>query len=61
MRGVRVIIIKCVGCQHYAEDGICRRCNYDENTYQNWLGMAYIEHPTVKNRKGDCEDYEEIN
>lgn len=61
MRGVRIITIRCVACQHYLEDGILKRCTYPDNLYTNWLGTAYTEHPTAKNRKGDCHEFQKID
>lgn len=52
---------RCAGCVHYAKEGISDRCNLESNTYKNWLGVMYKEHPNQKNLRGRCEDYEEIN
>lgn len=48
---------RCAGCVHYTREGISDRCNLESNTYQNWLGMMYKEHPDQKNLRGRCQDY----
>ena len=58
MRGVRVV---CKACKFYWQEGQWIRCIHSSNTYGHRYGTAYLLHPTAKNLKGRCEDYEEIN
>ena len=57
VRGVRVV---CEKCKFYTEEGISLRCTQKDNTYDHWLGLAYMKRPGEKNLRGRCEDYEEI-
>jgi RNA polymerase subunit RPABC4/transcription elongation factor Spt4 len=57
MPRMRVERKQCVACQHYMIEGISHRCTLEDNTYKNWLGMMYIEHPNQKNLRGQCSDY----
>ena len=60
MHGMRVVPkLKCVACRHYAIDGSNLRCIFDDNTYKHWMGVAYRQHPSDKNYRGVCKDYEE--
>jgi hypothetical protein len=56
MHGVR--LKKCVECRHYHIEGISERCALERNTYTNWMGTCYIEHPSQRNLRGNCEHYE---
>jgi hypothetical protein len=58
MRGVRVV---CKACKFYWQEGIWYRCIHPSNTYEYIYGQGYKLHPTAKNLRGRCEDYEEIN
>ena len=58
MRRVRVV---CRSCKFYMKEGIWFRCIQPSNTYDHRYGTAYKLHPTAKNLRGRCEDYEEIN
>jgi len=53
--------VRCVECRHYEIEGISERCALKKNTYKNWLGVMYTEHPSQKNLRGDCEDYEKAD
>ena len=58
MRRVR---LDCKVCKFYRDKGFSKRCVFQDNLYENWLGTVYKKHPTEKNVRGKCEDYEEIN
>ena len=55
--GVRVV---CKNCKFYRVEGISQRCKFEDNRYENWLGLMYKEHPTQINLRGNCTNYEEI-
>ena len=57
MSGVRVA---CKTCKFYRRGKNSLRCTLEDNTYDHWAGLAYKKHPTEKNLRGKCEDYEEI-
>jgi hypothetical protein len=52
--------LKCTECRFYTEEGTSLRCTQADNTWEHWAGLAYKKHPTEKNLRGNCEDYEEI-
>ena len=56
MRGMRVAY--CKACRFYWQEGIWYRCIHESNTYDHMYGQAYKLHPTAKNLRGRCEDYE---
>jgi hypothetical protein len=58
MSGVRLV---CKACKFYMEERGSQRCTYEENVYDHWSGVAYMKHPSEKNLRGKCENYEEIN